>query len=166
MFKGLVLESRTFPELNVPRCGMKIVRAIALVALGFLAVTAIWGAAFLILVPSGSPMKIPLTVLQHTWFHSFLIPGILLLVSNGLLGTVVFAIAAFCKRGYGKWIAFQGCVLFGWITIEVILLREIVWLHYVYWGLALILIATGWALDGTERRVQARSRSSVAALQR
>lgn len=98
-------------------------------------------------------MQIPLGVLQHTPFHSFLIPGILLLVSQGLPGLVVLAIAIFRRRGYGWWIGFQGCMLFGWITIEVIQLRTVVWLHYVYWGLGLVLIASGWAL----RQEQAES---------
>ena len=62
------------------------------------------------------------------------------------MGREIQAIVICCRRGYGWWIGFQGCVLFGWITIEVILLRTVVWLHYVYWGLALLLIACGWAL--------------------
>jgi hypothetical protein len=125
---------------------MKFARTVAIVSLAFLAITATWGAALLILSPSGSPMQIPQIVLKHTPFHSFAIPGILLLVSQGLLGFVVLAMAIFCKRGYGWWIGFQGCLLFGWITIEVILLRTVVWLHYVYWALALILISSGWVL--------------------
>ena len=125
---------------------MKFVRIIALAGLAFLAVTAIWGAALLMADPLGSPMKISVNVLRHTPFHSFLIPGILLLVSSGLLGTVVFFLALCRTRGWGWWTAFQGCVLFGWITIEVILLREVVWLHYVYWALGLLLMACGWAL--------------------
>jgi uncharacterized membrane protein len=125
---------------------MKTVRVLALVALALLSMTAVWGAMLLIGNPSGSPMKMPLSVLQYSPFHSFLIPGILLLVSSGILGAAVFVIALFRCRGYGWWVACQGCVLFGWITVEVILLRAVVWLHYVYWGLALLLIACGWAL--------------------
>ena len=132
---------------------MRFVRMAAIVCLAFLAVSATWGAALLIQDPSGSPMQIPQSVLHHTPFHSFLIPGILLLVSQGLLGCVVRAIAIFRKRGYGSWIAFQGCMLFGWITIEVLLLRTVVWLHYVYWALGLILIACGWALRRADSRV-------------
>jgi len=125
---------------------MKSVRVVALVALAFLAITAAWGAALLIGNPSGSPMQIPVSVLQHSPFHSFLVPGILLLLSSGILGAVVFLILLFRCRAFGLWTAFQGCVLFGWITIEVIMLRTTVWLHYVYWGLGLLLIACGWAL--------------------
>lgn len=131
---------------------MKIVRAVALVALGFLAVTAIWGAALLMAAPAGSPMQIPVSVLQHSPFHSFLIPGILLLVSSGLLGAGVFFLALLRVRRYGAWIAIQGWVLFVWITTEVIMLRTVVWLHYLYWGLALLLIACGWVLRGEARK--------------
>ena len=125
---------------------MKVVRAVALVALGFLAITAIWGAGLLVAAPLGSPMKIPLSVLKGTPFHSFLIPGILLLLSSGLLGAGVFLLTLFRVSRYGWWIAMQGWVLFVWITTEVIMLRTVVWLHYLYWGLALLLIACGWVL--------------------
>ena len=142
---------------------MKIVRMVALVAVAFLAITAIWGAALLIGDPMGRSMDIPVSVLQHSPFHSFLIPGILLLVSSGLLGIAVFVIALVRARGYGWWVGFQGCVLFGWITIEVVLLHTVVWLHYVYWALALILIATGWALKREVRPVQSHSDASLQA---
>jgi len=134
---------------------MKIVRAVAVLALAFLAASAIMGAVMLMRDPSGHPMDIQQTVLQYTPFHSFFIPGIILLVSQGLLSIAVLAISVFCKHGYGWWIGFQGCMLFGWITIEVILLREVVWLHYVYWGLGLLLIACGWALHRSDRLVKA-----------
>jgi len=143
---------------------MKIVRAIAIVALAFLGVSAIMGAVMLIRDPSGHPMQIPQSDLQYTPFHSFLIPGILLLVSQGLLGLVVLGIAIFCKRGYGWWIGFQGCMLFGWITIEVILVRKVVWLHYLYWGLGLLLIACGWALYRKERMVEAPEMHAAATM--
>jgi len=143
---------------------MKVLRIIALIALAFLAVTAIWGAALLILDPLGRPMDIPVSVLQHSPFHSFLVPGIILLVTSGLLGTGVFVLAVLKTRRYGWWVALQGCVLFGWITIEVIMLRTVVWLHYVYWGLALVLVACGWALrrDGLAAETHALSTVSAA----
>jgi hypothetical protein len=73
----------------------------------------------------------------------------------------VFALVLVRARGYGWWVAFQGCVLFGWITIEVILLRTVVWLHYVYWGLALILIALGRALRPQDQPLKNHSHVSA-----
>jgi len=142
---------------------LKSVRVLALVALAFLAIGATWGAVLLIGNPSGSPMEIPVSVLQYSPFHSFLIPGILLLLSSGVLGTVVFFIVLRRGRGYGLWTAFQGCVLFGWISIEVVMLRTIVWLHYVYWGLGLLLIACGWALRRQEKAAPAEHLGAASA---
>jgi hypothetical protein len=145
---------------------MKIVRVIAAIALAFLSITAIWGAVLLMQDPMGRPMDIPVSVLRHSPFHSFFIPGIILLVSNGLLPCAFSVATAFCRRGYGRWIAFQGCVLFGWITIEVMMLREVVWLHFLYWGIALLLIACGWALHRHERTAQALALHAVSAVRR
>jgi hypothetical protein len=75
----------------------------------------------------------------------------------------VFVVALLRAHGYGWWGRFQGCVLFGWITIEVILLRTLVWLHYVYWGLALILMATGWVHRSEARPVHSHSDVSAQA---
>jgi hypothetical protein len=54
-------------------------------------------------------------------------------------------------------------VLFAWITVEVILLRTVVWLHSVYWGLALILIASAWILRRDIRPVRSHADVSVKA---
>ena len=140
---------------------MKTVRIVALFALGFLSISAAWGAVLLIADPSGVSMKMPVSVLEHSPFDTFLIPGILLLVSSGVLGAVVFVMALVRARAYGWWVAIQGCVLFGWITIEVVLLREIVWLHYVYWSVGLLLIACGWALRRQKKGVPAKKVHTV-----
>lgn len=124
---------------------MNVVRAVVFVALAVLAISAMGGSAFLIGHPMGSA-QMPLSILKDSPFHSFLIPGIILLVSSGLLATGVFLLTLFRVCRYGWWIAAQGCVLFGWITVEVIMLRAVVWLHYLYWGLAVLLIACGWVL--------------------
>ena len=142
---------------------MKAVRVIAAVALAFLSLTAIWGANLLLQDPTGRPMDIPVSVLQHSPFHSFFIPGLILLVSNGLLPLAFVVATAFGKLRFGRWIAFQGCVLFGWITIEVIMLREVVWLHYAYWALALLLVACGWALHRNDPHAPSSALKTAAA---
>jgi hypothetical protein len=125
---------------------MNKVRAIAIAALGFLGIGAVAGGLMLILDPTGKRMGMPLSFLDHSPFHSFLIPGIILLVSNGLLPLAIMMAAMRRSTNYGWWVAFQGCVLTGWITVEVIMMRVAAWPHYIYWGLGLALIALGLAL--------------------
>ena len=131
---------------------MKAIRLAALITLGFLGIGAIVGAIPMIVDPSGGLMHLPPSLLEHTPFRSFLIPALILLVSNGLLCAVVFVAAKRRRPGYGMLVAFQGCVITGWITVEVILFRGVVWPHIVYWAVGLVLIGCGLALR-RDRRV-------------
>ncbi|MGA2570346.1 MAG: hypothetical protein ABSF23_07485 [Terracidiphilus sp.] len=125
---------------------MKMVRIAAIVTLSFLALSAFLGAIPLILDPTGSTMRMPLSFLRYSPFHSFLIPGVILLVSNGLLALVVLWMALRRIPRYGLWTALQGCVLMGWLVVECWILRLVVWPHYLYGAAALALIVTGMAL--------------------
>ncbi len=100
-------------------------------------------------------LRMPLSLLEHSPFSSFLIPGILLLAANSLLS--LFALALVLRRTtrYGWWIAAQGCVIGGWITVQVLMIRTVIWMHYVYWAIALILIVCGWLLRNEAARTQA-----------
>ena len=105
------------------RNNMKMVRVLALITLGFLGVTSLMGGIPMILDPSGGMLHMPLSLLAHSPFHSFLIPGIVLSTANGALSVVVFVTAVRRVTGYGNFVALQGFAIAGWITVEVVLLR-------------------------------------------
>ena len=132
---------------------MKAVRAVSIASLIFLGMTSLAGAVPLIADPSGKLLSMPLTLLEHSPFASFLIPGFILLTANGLLSFSVLALVIRKKPLYGWWIALQGCVLFGWITIQIVMIREVIWAHYVYLLVAAVLVLCGWLLrnDAAER---------------
>ena len=133
---------------------MNIARATAIGSLVFLGVTAFVGAVPLILYPQGDLLHVPLSLLQHSPFHSFLIPGIILLMANGVLSFVALYQLLRRRNGYGWWVAFQGCVISGWIVVEVIMFRAIAWLHFLYLAVGLLLIAAGLALTRKARSHQ------------
>jgi hypothetical protein len=125
---------------------MKSLRVIVVVALLFLGLSSCAGGVPMIIDPTGGILKMPLSLLDHSPFHSFLIPGIILLVFNGILSLVITVAVLRNARNAGLWVGFQGCVLFGWITIEVIMIRAVAWPHFVYWITGLVLLACGWVL--------------------
>jgi hypothetical protein len=131
---------------------MKAVRILSLITLGFLGVTSLMGGIPLILAPSGRLLHMPLSLLAHSPFHDFLIPGVLLTMCNGLLSLVIFWATLRRRSGYGNLVGLQGFVIGGWITVEVILLQSAMWAHYVYWGVGLVLIVCGIILR-RDRRV-------------
>ena len=132
---------------------MKPARLAAFSALVFLGMSAVAGAIPMFLHPSGAESMLPMSLLEHTPFHSYLIPGALLLVVNGLLSFLVLWLTILNRPGYASWVGAQGCVLAGWLIAEICLLRVVSWLHFVYGATALVLIIAALRL----RRDQAPS---------
>ncbi len=94
--------------------------------------------------PSGAGLRIPLSYLQYSPFRTYFIPGLVLFTTIGLFGmlTAVLAIRKF--NFYLQLVLVQGCILMGWIVIQMWLVRDVAWLHVVCGlsGLAWIMIDT------------------------
>lgn len=126
---------------------MKYVRLFAILLLVYLSLGAIAGSVPMIFDPIGRQWALlPLSLLIHSPFHSFLIPGIILLTANGLLALCVLWLVLMRKPRYGLWTMLQGCVLLGWLGVQCLMLRQVVWLHYLYGLVALALVLSGLAL--------------------
>ena len=135
-----------------------LARNILIALLLFLGLGAIGGGAFLIISPSGKLIGgLPLSVLEHSPFTDFLIPGIILflilgiapcLVSLALIKKPELKIAEhfnFFKDMYWAWsysiyIAFA---LIIWIQVETIILNSVTWLQtfYMLYAIPIILVA-------------------------
>ena len=129
-----------------------------MVVLAFLGIGAVVGAVPMIassFLPIGEFM--PLSLLRYSPFHSYLIPGLILLAANGLLALVVLWLVARRKPRHGLWTVFQGCVLLGWLVVECWMLRLVNWAHYLYGAVALLLIVTGLLLWRNAATPQAHS---------
>ena len=124
-----------------------ILRIIAIVLLLFNAISALFGGWALMSDPSGETMELPLRFLEHTPFKNFLFPGIILFIMNGLL-SLIFAILALLRLMNYPWLVmFQGFILVGWLSIQIILIREFYApLHVIYFIVGFLLITTGWIL--------------------
>ncbi len=126
---------------------MQFARYFAVTALAFLALSALAGSIPMIVDPSGAALQLPLSLLRHSPFHSYLIPGILLLVFDGVLAFWILWLAMMAKPRCGLWTVLQGCVLLVWLAVECLMLRMVIWPHYLYGAVALVLIASGLALS-------------------
>ena len=137
---------------------MKSVRTFLAIVLLFLSAGAFWGGIKLIVDAHGNPWgMMPLSMLQYSPFHSWLIPGILLLATNGLLAAWVLWLVLARRTHYGLWAVLQGCALLGWLTVECILLRVVAWPHYLYGVIGLVIIVSGAALRHDARPAEPAS---------
>jgi hypothetical protein len=77
----------------------------------------------LILDPSGGLLQLPTAYLSHTPFKTYLVPGIILFIANGLLSIIIAIFTIIRHKHYPLLIIFQASVLTGWLTIELIMIK-------------------------------------------
>lgn len=122
----------------------------------FQSLSAIGGGAALVIRPDGRLLNLPVTLLKHSPFKDFLIPGLFLLIVLGLLPA--YTIYALLKRPrcrllealnpdraihWSWWLAFLvGILLILWIDFQVMFIRSVSILHLIYslLGVAIVLL--------------------------
>jgi hypothetical protein len=133
---------------------VKLVRWVAIIALGFLGISAVIGATPMILDPDGTPWQMQQSLLDPCFFDSFLIPGIVLFISNGVLSIASLIGAIRRDPGYGWWVMLQGVVLAVWLIVEIAMIRQVWVEHYLFGGLAVVMIASGIVLNREQKTSQ------------
>jgi hypothetical protein len=131
-----------------------IFRVIAIILLLVNAISALLGGWGLMSDPSGESLEMPLRFLEHSPFENFLVPGIILFITNGLF-SLLFALMALLKfMNYSWLVIFQGFILVGWLIIQIIMIREFYApLQFLYFCNGLLLIATGWILARQDQAI-------------
>lgn len=126
---------------------MKTVRTLAIILLLFIAINALVAGYLLMIDPSGSKLGLPLSLLRYSPFQDFFIPGIILFTANGLLNLNATLFALLKWKNYPAFIVWQGIILFLWIFIQVILLREFNFLHAALGSMGIVLFIFGNRLN-------------------
>jgi len=124
-------------------------------ALGFLqlfiGLGAVAGGLGLVLEPSGANFGMPLEMLKYSPFSDFLIPGIVLLLVNGL-GSIAGCVSSFRLFYYAAEIALVlGAFLVSWIIIQVYWIHDFHLLHALYLSLGIIELILGYLLRNALR---------------
>ncbi len=120
----------------------------------FLGLGAIGGGGVLILSPGGELMGMPLSLLEHSPFSSFLIPGIILFSLLGIGSfLLIFALLKKPESSFAERLNFFGdmhwswsfCIymafsLIIWIQVQMGFIQAVSWLHAFYIFLALLIL--------------------------
>lgn len=123
----------------------------SIILLLFLAFWAILGGYALIVDPTGASLQIPQTYLDNTPFDDYRMPGIILLLANGI-SSVVIAFSVIRRiKNYPFFIMVQGTVLLLWLTIQLVINTDFYapHLHISCYVIGILLLAFGVMLkDG------------------
>jgi menaquinone-dependent protoporphyrinogen oxidase len=116
-------------------------RAVPVALCLFAGVSALGGGAMLIASPDGGILHLPLRVLAHSPFGSFLVPGMLLFTLVGLLSAyAAWQHLARARPFASLWSFAAGCSLTIWIVTEMVMLHSAHWLQLGYLALATAML--------------------------
>ena len=117
----------------------------SIILLFLLAFWAILGGYALIVDPTGASLQLPLTYLVDSPFDTYRMPGIILLLANGI-SSIVIAISVIRRiKNYPFFIMVQGTVLLLWLTIQLIINIDFYapHLHISCYVIGILLLAFG-----------------------
>ncbi|HPB01983.1 MAG TPA: hypothetical protein PLZ67_03440 [Bacteroidales bacterium] len=122
----------------------KILKVFTISLLFFTAINALIAGALFIADPSGKLMGMTADYLKDAPFNSFLIPGIVLFVVNGVLNVAAGIMTIRNHAAAARFVILQGILLCGWIVVQILMVRDINALHIVMFSIGVGLIGLGW----------------------
>lgn len=126
---------------------VKIVRMLAICLLLLTAVNALVAGILFVSDPSGQKMGMSTEYLASSPFSTYLIPGWVLLIVNGLMNVLAAIVCITRSKYYPLFVILQGVLLSGWIIIQVILVKDLNALHYSMLSIGLLLTCFGIILQ-------------------
>jgi hypothetical protein len=124
------------------------IRITAIVLLFIVSLNALAAGYSFITDPSGKGLGISTDYLKPSApFNNYLIPGIVLFIVIGIASSII-AVLAIAKKGpYPFFILVQGCILVGWIAIQLIMVTTFHLLHLTTGLIGIILMFFGWLIN-------------------
>jgi hypothetical protein len=130
-------------------------RITAIVLLFVVSLNALAAGYSFIVEPSGKGLGITTEYLKPSApFKDYLIPGIVLFVVNGVLSSIIAVLASIKQKHYRVFIVMQGCILAGWIAVQLTMVTVFHPLHAIIASIGLILIAIGLVLRESHKVVE------------
>jgi hypothetical protein len=125
---------------------------IASILLLFNGFGALYGGWSLMTQPDGSALGMSVNLLTHSPFHDFLIPGIVLFISNGLASIAAF-IGFILKPRKLAWLVWaQGVILLVWLFVQIIMIETLHPLQFILGAVGVVLIWFGRNIAGKSNR--------------
>lgn len=123
-------------------------KSLLFVLVVFIALTSTISGLLMISKPDGSILQLTPGLLEGTPFNNYLVPGILLATIVG--GVNLIAVFFNMQRHPFRynWAMAGGFMISGWLIVQMILIRTLHWLHFIYLGIGLLIILIAFQLKG------------------
>jgi hypothetical protein len=124
----------------------KSAHILAVLILIFSGISACFGGWMLITSPDGSSLGMAVSLLGHSPFSDFLIPGIVLFTLIGLLSLVSAYLIFRDVTRYSFLTILMGLIIIGWIVVQAIMIQTVNYLHVIFVAAGLLLVVSGLLL--------------------
>ena len=122
-------------------------RVTAVIILFIVSLNALAAGYSFIIEPSGAGIGISLDYLrQSAPFRDYFIPGLILFSLIGIGGMFIAIMTMVHQSKYPTMLLLYGCLLIGWIAIQLLLVKSFHVLHLIIAVAGIILVAIGWTL--------------------
>lgn len=127
-----------------------MIRATAIILLLITSISAIFGGGAMLIDPSGTNQGLPIETLINSPFEDFLIPGLILFVIFGLGGLTTTIIVMKKTKGYPFLTIFMGFALSIFISVEILMLKDVNFLQIIFAIIGISLVILGIILRKKE----------------
>lgn len=121
--------------------------AIALLLLN--GISAILGGYALMTDATGSGVGMPIQWIENSIFHDYFIPGLYLFFVNGVANLAIAVTVWFKKGQYPMFTIMAGVALAVWLAVQIITIRQLSMLQFVYALVGFFMIVSGIAMRTT-----------------
>jgi hypothetical protein len=133
-------------------------KIIAGILLLFNGIGALYGGMNLIVYSTGNSLGLSVSLLKYTPFNDYLIPGIILILVNGLASIFVLSAMLSDLKNTANLVMLQGALLTSWIFTEMLLIRTANIMHGVLGIVGITLIIIGYLESPAARRKEGLQR--------
>src|SRR5438094_342123 len=125
---------------------VRATRIISIILLLINGISACFGGLALIIDPDGRLLGMSLSGLRFSPFITYLVPGIVLLLMNGISSLFIAFLTILKFKPAPTLVVLQGIILLGWIIIEALFVDKN-FLQFVFGTIGIILIGMGRLLS-------------------
>ena len=122
-------------------------KTLLFILISVIGITATSSGLIMISDPGGQAFNLPTRLLENSLFNDFIIPGILLTIIGAIN---LFAVFFNMRRQFNRynWSMAGGVLVSGWIVIQMILVQDFYWLHFVFLLAGILIMLISLQLKG------------------
>ena len=122
-------------------------KTLLFILISVIGITATSSGLIMISDPKGQAFNLPTRLLENSPFNDFIIPGILLTIIGAIN---LFAVFFNMQRQFNRynWSMAGGVLVSGWIVIQMILVQDFYWLHFVLLLAGILIMLISLQLKG------------------